>query len=114
MNHPPPADFNRKLRCLRNHFGIPQASVAAHLGITQSAYQKMECKSCMPRFERLQQIAEFYGISVVELLERPVEDMLEQAQRNGRNLPPPRASRALCSLRVRYRAVFTPPTFPPP
>ncbi|MEQ1745302.1 MAG: helix-turn-helix transcriptional regulator [Saprospiraceae bacterium] len=104
MNHPPPADFNRKLRCLRNHFGIPQAVVAAHLGITQSAYQKMECKSCMPRFERLQQIAGFYGISVVELLERPVEDMLEKAQRNDRNLPPRGTFRGLCSLRVHCRA----------
>ncbi|MEQ1745395.1 MAG: helix-turn-helix transcriptional regulator [Saprospiraceae bacterium] len=88
MDKPPFADFSQNLRCLRNHFGIPQADVASHLGISQPAYQKMECSPNPPRLARLQQIAGYYGISFLELLEWPLDD-LAQRVRSKEFLPPP-------------------------
>lgn len=89
MAHPLSAGFSRKLRCLRNHFGVAQADLANHLGISQPVYHKMECKAAPPRLERLRQIAEFYGVSFVELLEHPVEELVHRVQGAGRVAPPP-------------------------
>jgi transcriptional regulator with XRE-family HTH domain len=80
MEQPSPADFNQKLRCLRDRLGLSQAAVAEHLGISQPAYHRLECKSDPPRLERLRQIADFYGVSFVELLERPAEELLRRVQ----------------------------------
>ncbi|GEM_PF-1850686 len=99
MEHPLSAGFSRKLRCLRNHFGIAQADLANHLGISQPAYHKMECKAAPPRLERLRKIAEFYGVSFMELLEHPVEELVLRVQGVGMSPPPAIAAPNGMSLR---------------
>ncbi len=80
MDQSPSSEFCQKLRILRNHVGVTQADMASHLGMSQPAYHKMECKAEPPRLERLQQIAGFYGVSFLELLEHPVEELVHRVQ----------------------------------
>jgi len=87
MKHPLTAGFGRKLRCIRHHIGAAQADLANHLGISQPAYHKIECMDAPPRLERLRQIAEFYGLSFMELLEIPVDEIVQQV-RYAERVPP--------------------------
>lgn len=87
MDASPLAGFNVKLRCLRDHCGFNQSDLAEHMNITQPAYQKMECNTSPPRLKRLQQIAEFYGISLTDFLSKPAEELIRQIKRSKVHLP---------------------------
>ena len=83
----PLADFNVKLRRLRNHCGFNQSDLADFMHITQPAYHKMECNAEPPRPRRLQQIAQFYNFPLSDLLTLPVEELLQKVGKKKGPLP---------------------------
>src|SRR6185369_8787988 len=60
--------FGNKLRELRELKKYTQDYVATHLGMSQSAYSKIECNEVKPDVKKLSCLASFYQISIVELL----------------------------------------------
>ncbi|MGO4417248.1 helix-turn-helix domain-containing protein [Streptomyces sp. MCAF7] len=57
------------LRELRLRRGLTQGQLAAALGCSRAAVSTWETGRGLPRPERLRQLAEFFGVSVAELVE---------------------------------------------
>ncbi|MAY84021.1 MAG: hypothetical protein CMP59_07805 [Flavobacteriales bacterium] len=55
-------DLAAQIRFLRDLQGYSQDSLASHLGISQQAYQKLECGKCRITEDRLVQISAFLEI----------------------------------------------------
>lgn len=56
------------LRYLRNKFGYTQEQVSAYLGITQSAYNKYETGVNDVPMDKLEKLANTYGVEEYDLL----------------------------------------------
>ena len=61
-------EFSAKLRALRSQKGISQAKLAADIHISRSAVAKWENGLGLPGEESLKLLAEYFGVSVNELL----------------------------------------------
>lgn len=57
-----------RIKQLREIRGFSQQVVADHLGMTQANYHKLESDKSDIRLEYLEQLAEFYKVSLVELI----------------------------------------------
>lgn len=60
---------NENLKAVREKKRVSQQDVADYLGITRQAYSHYEVGRRKPDYETLLKLAEFYGISVLDLLE---------------------------------------------
>jgi len=66
------------IRKLREFCQYPQAAVAEHLGITQTAYSRLENGQTRLDIERIEQIAGLYGLSTADLMTKDVADLIKQ------------------------------------
>ena len=55
------------VRAWREHLGLSQSEVAARMGISQPAYQKLEDKSARPRLSTLQKIAAALNLDIRQI-----------------------------------------------
>lgn len=60
---------NDNLKTIREKKHISQQEVANYLGITRQAYSHYEVGRRKPDYETLLKLAEFFGVSVLDLLE---------------------------------------------
>lgn len=60
---------NENLKAVREKKHVSQQEVADYLGITRQAYSHYEVGRRKPDYETLLKLAEFYGVSVLDLLE---------------------------------------------
>lgn len=65
-------NFNDRLKELRNKAGLTQEKLAIKLDIPESTIRRLESSSdaSLPRRDRLERIADFFGVSVDYLLGR--------------------------------------------
>lgn len=61
---------NDNLKTIREKKRISQQDVANYLGITRQAYSHYEVGRRKPDYETLLKLAEFFGVSVLDLLEK--------------------------------------------
>ena len=66
-----------KLKELREKNGITQKQIANFLGISQQAYNKYETNQNQPTIENLIKLANFYHISVDNLIENSTPYLLD-------------------------------------
>ncbi len=70
-----------KIRKLREIHGYPQEYVAYQLGVSQAAYSKKETGRTELSLTVLQQVSALYGISLIDLLNLNLQELLIQAVR---------------------------------
>lgn len=61
-------DFSERLRQLRAKAGLTQADVAEKLGLTNRAVGAWEAGRARPRLDKMNQLADLFGVPVSELL----------------------------------------------
>ena len=64
-------EFSEKLKELRSEKGISQAKLAADIHISRSAVAKWENGLGLPSDESLQLLADYFGITIDELIPNP-------------------------------------------
>ncbi|RYC67301.1 helix-turn-helix domain-containing protein [Spirosoma sordidisoli] len=62
-------NYMTRIRQLREFCGLSQEAVADQLGITQSAYSRLESGTTRLDLPRLQQLAALYGLTVQQLVD---------------------------------------------
>lgn len=76
--------FRERLKELRSKKGITQEQLAAHLDIPESTIRRYESvEDSLPRRERLDKIADFFGVSIDYLLGRTDDVLLPSAPSNS-------------------------------
>ncbi|AQG80155.1 helix-turn-helix domain-containing protein [Spirosoma montaniterrae] len=70
-----------KIRKLREIHGYPQEYVAFQLGVSQAAYSKKETGRTELSLTVLQQVSALYGISLIDLINLNVQDLIVMAVR---------------------------------
>lgn len=70
-----------KLRKLREIHGYPQEYVAFQLGVSQVAYSKKETGRTELTLTVLQQVSALYGISLMDLINLSLQELLITAVR---------------------------------
>ena len=60
--------IHEKIRLLRQVKGLTQEDVAERLNLSVNGYGKIERGNCDINLHRLEQIAEVFGVEVIELL----------------------------------------------
>lgn len=70
-----------KLRKLREIHGYPQEYVAFQLGVSQAAYSKKETGRTELSLTVLQQVSSLYNISLMDLINLNMQDLLVMALR---------------------------------
>ncbi len=75
-----------RIRKLRVERGISQENVAVDLGITPSAYAKIERGETDPNLERLFEIATIFEVPVIDFFTDPVQAVNEPAEGYGTNV----------------------------
>lgn len=70
--------FSVYIKKLRNNKGFSQEDIAEQLGITLSAYSKIERGLTDPSFSRMKQIAQILNFDLSEILYRSEENSFEQ------------------------------------
>jgi len=75
-------NLSRTLRLLRLYHGYPQKYVAARLGISQTAYSKME-RGCLSVRNHLQHVAAVYGLSHSDLNEKTSDELMQGVMARG-------------------------------
>jgi transcriptional regulator with XRE-family HTH domain len=58
-----------RIKKLREAKGLSQQIVADQLGMTQANYHKLESDKIKLKIETLERLAEFYDVSILDLLE---------------------------------------------
>ncbi|MBO5756739.1 MAG: helix-turn-helix transcriptional regulator, partial [Clostridia bacterium] len=58
----------KKIKLLRKKNDVTQDKLAAHLGVTPQAVSRWESETCYPDIESLPAIADFFGVSMDELM----------------------------------------------
>lgn len=66
-------NFGEVLKKLRSERGITQEKLAADLDIPESTIRRLEISNSIPRKERLNQIAKYFGVSTDVLLGIDIE-----------------------------------------
>ena len=62
--------FSENIKRLRNERKLTQADIAKSLGITQQAYSLYALGLKIPSFAMVLNIADFFGVSIVSLVNR--------------------------------------------
>ena len=77
----------KKIKLLRKKNDVTQDKLAAYLGVTPQAVSRWESETCYPDIESLPSIADFFGVSMDELMcydslqkEQKVAEYLEQVE----------------------------------
>lgn len=73
----------KRLKELRLTKGISQKEIAEYLGITVAAYSLYECGNREPKIAILRKIAEYYNVSVDDLLEMNSTPAIPTARFDG-------------------------------
>ena len=68
-------DFSKRLKEMRKKRGLSQADITNVINIPRTTYANYEAKNCDPNISTLIKLADFYNISVDELVGRET-DML--------------------------------------
>ncbi len=71
---------NEKIAFLRKQKGITQEELAGALGVTNQAVSKWESAQCCPDIQLLPSIADYFGVSIDELMGH---DIIVQKQKTG-------------------------------
>ena len=58
----------KKIKLLRKKNDVTQDKLAAYLGVTPQAVSRWESETCYPDIESLPAIADFFGVSMDELM----------------------------------------------
>ncbi|MDR0905863.1 MAG: helix-turn-helix domain-containing protein [Oscillospiraceae bacterium] len=66
--------IGERLRSLRKNTDTTQERLAEHLGVTAQAISRWESETCYPDIETLPALADFFGVSVDELLRDEYSD----------------------------------------
>lgn len=61
-------DFSQRIKMLRDRSGLTQAELADRLGLTNRAIGAWESGRSRPRLDKMQQLADLFGITVSELM----------------------------------------------
>ena len=69
--------INEQIAFLRREKGITQETLAKYLNVTNQTVSKWESGQCYPDIQLLPEIADFFGISVDELLGHTANNGLE-------------------------------------
>ena len=56
--------FSVRLKELRLRHGFNQEELAKQIGIKQNSYSDWEHGKCKPNYEKLEKIADFFGVSL--------------------------------------------------
>lgn len=56
--------FHEKLKMLRKKKGLTQQEIAELLGVKRNTYSDWENCKCKPNYEKLEKIADFFGVSL--------------------------------------------------
>ena len=56
--------FHEKLKVLRKKQGLTQQEIAELLGVKRNTYSDWENGKCKPNYEKLEKIADFFGVSL--------------------------------------------------
>lgn len=56
--------FHEKLKVLRKNKGLKQQEIAELLGVKRNSYSDWENGKCKPNYEKLEKIADFFGVSL--------------------------------------------------
>ena len=75
--------FDENLRELRKEKGYSQEELACKLNVTRQTVSKWENGSAMPDLKKLTELAEFFGVSMDDLLKLDVEDGRETSSDNS-------------------------------
>ncbi|MBB6502388.1 helix-turn-helix domain-containing protein [Pedobacter cryoconitis] len=87
-------NIGKKLRAIRSTHCISQKIVADQLGISVTAYSKIETGITDVSFNKVQQIADIYGVSMV--------DLLRIGEKNSKDEQYPDLKKQLDDLNTRY------------
>lgn len=60
--------FHERIAALRLAKRMSQAELGAVIGVSRSAVQQWEAKKTVPELDKLQKMAEFFGVSLTVLL----------------------------------------------
>lgn len=82
MNSSDTENLSKMLRILRHYHGYPQKYVAARLGISQTAYSKME-RGCLPARNHLHGLAALYGLPHTELEVKTADELMQGVMARG-------------------------------
>ncbi len=78
--------FNKNLKELRKKRGVSQADITNVINIPRTTYANYETKNCDPNISTLIKLADFYNISIDELVERPTDmvnlNLLDDTRKN--------------------------------
>ena len=61
---------------LRNMYGMSQEEIAEKIGISRQAYSKWESGATVPDVEKCKRLADFYNVTVDNLLKTETEDKI--------------------------------------
>lgn len=67
-------DFSSRVRSLRDRSGLTQAELAEKLGLTNRAVGAWESGRSRPRLDKMQQLADLFGVTVSELMGEEVPE----------------------------------------
>ena len=65
--------FGKKLRALREYYGLSYRQLGAELGYNNSHFAKIESGERMPSYELVVKIAKYFEVSFDELMDDDVE-----------------------------------------
>lgn len=67
-------DFSANLRYFRKRKKLTQEELASKLGVIRATYWAYEKGSIMPPYDKLEQLADIFGITIDELMGRKTEE----------------------------------------
>lgn len=68
-------EFSERLKELRKKRGISQTEITTIINIPRTTYANYEIKNCDPNISTLIKLADFYNISIDELVGRPTDTL---------------------------------------
>lgn len=78
-------DFTSRLKSLRKEKGITQEMLAKHLDLPDSTLRRYETEGNIPKRERLELIADYFGVSIDYLMGR-TDDKTKKLSEGAREL----------------------------
>ena len=69
--------YGKEIKLIRKSFNYTQAEVARATGIPQNTISWIELDKGLPNIQQCVQLADFYGISLDELIGRDVKEKLK-------------------------------------
>lgn len=76
-------EISIKVRKLRESYDYSQESIAYQLGISQAAYCRRECGKTRFTLDCVQKLASIYHLSLIDLINNSVQDLVIQAIQNN-------------------------------